>query len=174
MQKKRKLENSGIGNEPGEPSIVSSLVEQISEEHLLRNDIDPNTNCPKCRKNYATPGSFRRHLQLFHKAAKDSDEYLQTFEAANRKKHEKIVADQTEKKCILCQQIFPTDMQLSAHMTDFHKLIEVNDDDPPRHAVDPVSFSVVAKKKLTPNLNVSMCGQENDAMACPICQKVTF
>ena len=172
------MEISGTGNEPGEPSIVSSLVEQISEKHLLptklRNDIDLNTNCPKCRKNYATLGSFRRHLQLFHRAAKDSDEYLQTFQASNRKKPEKIVADETEKKCILCQLIFPTDMQLSAHMTDFHKLIEVNDDDPPRHAVDPVSFSVVAKKKKTPNLNVSMCGQENDAMACPICQKVTF
>ena len=78
--KKRKLEKSEAGNEaekvdePGEAEvIVPSLDEQISEKHLLpvesKNDIQSKSFCQKCLKNYATVGSYRRHLQLFHKVS---------------------------------------------------------------------------------------------------------
>jgi hypothetical protein len=187
--KKRKLEHSEIENEA--EFTVSSLVDQISTKHLLplktRDEMKPNSKCPKCRKSYATPRSFRKHLQLFHRVAtKDAEEYLKRFQSPNRKKPEKLVlecsidADHTKKMCFICKKMFATDFQMKDHLTGFHKLVEINDNDPPRHVVEPwtpssVITSPLSKTKknlLQQNLDVTMCNQENDTVACPICRKV--
>ncbi len=81
---------------------------------------------------------------------------------------------QTKKECFLCKKVFPTDTQLSTHLTGIHKLVEINDNEPDKPV--PVVGKPVNRKinKPSPNLNVSMYDQEEKAMECPLCQKVYF